>query len=313
MLEPPQCSSKTHVRAEFQFVFRDFAGTLSEWVQALYCPVMSSHFLHSLGNYTRRAIFPEMCKINQSSLDFHCEPFGWLIDWRKVNFDLIGLLDSYRPTCFYGGGAKVTQRYGITRYIFIVNVFSEYKMTVPVESTAGIGKVHFTFCVASQSQKAPGVGLINPTQNRNSSCWLPMHLFATVHLHIHEKGVPRLLAQSLPPVWQSRLCVPRQTIARPKAIYTWPLSPLHRVVTSRELFRIFTFSDFHGPGKWSLLARSVVVVSAWWMLCCCVCLWSPNAHGALIQCTHDCIPETGPPRQLSPFFQIGSADLIKLK
>ena len=27
----------------------------------------------------------------------------WLIDWRKVNFDLIGLLDSYRPICFYGG------------------------------------------------------------------------------------------------------------------------------------------------------------------------------------------------------------------
>ena len=77
----------------------------------LYCPVMMSHFLHSLGNYTRRAIFPEMCKINQSSVDFHCELLvDWLIDWRYVNFDLIGLLDSYRTICFYGGGAKVTQR-----------------------------------------------------------------------------------------------------------------------------------------------------------------------------------------------------------
>ena len=36
------------------------------WLKVLYCPVMWSHFLHSLGNYTRRAIFPEMCKINQS-------------------------------------------------------------------------------------------------------------------------------------------------------------------------------------------------------------------------------------------------------
>ena len=29
-------------------------------------PVLSSHFLHPLGNYTRRAIFPKMCQINQS-------------------------------------------------------------------------------------------------------------------------------------------------------------------------------------------------------------------------------------------------------
>ena len=28
----------------------------------------------------------------------------WLIDWRSVNFDLIGLLDPYRPICFYEGG-----------------------------------------------------------------------------------------------------------------------------------------------------------------------------------------------------------------
>ena len=29
------------------------------------------------------------------------------------HFDLIGLFDSYRPICFYGGGAKVTQHNGI--------------------------------------------------------------------------------------------------------------------------------------------------------------------------------------------------------
>ena len=32
----------------------------------LYCPVMFNHFLDPPGNHPRRAIFPEMCKINQS-------------------------------------------------------------------------------------------------------------------------------------------------------------------------------------------------------------------------------------------------------
>ena len=62
--------------------------------------------------------FPGNVQINQSSVDFHCKPFGWLIDWYwwKVNFDLIGLLDSYRPICFYGGGAKVNQHKGIIQW-----------------------------------------------------------------------------------------------------------------------------------------------------------------------------------------------------
>ena len=81
---------------------------------------MLSHFLHSLGIYTRRAIFPEMCKINQSSVDFHCKPFhwliDWLIDWRSVNLDLIGLLDSYRTISFYEGGAKMIQHNGIIEW-----------------------------------------------------------------------------------------------------------------------------------------------------------------------------------------------------
>ena len=34
----------------------------------------------------------------------------------RVNFDLIGLLDSYRPICFYGGGATVTWHKGIIQY-----------------------------------------------------------------------------------------------------------------------------------------------------------------------------------------------------
>ena len=29
----------------------------------------------------------------------------------------MGFLDSHRPICFYGGGAKVTQHNGITQYV----------------------------------------------------------------------------------------------------------------------------------------------------------------------------------------------------
>ena len=56
--------------------------------------------------------FPTVDSINQSSVGFHCKPFYWLVDWRKVNFDLIGLVNSYRPICFYGSGAKVTEHRG---------------------------------------------------------------------------------------------------------------------------------------------------------------------------------------------------------
>ena len=54
----------------------------------LYYPVMLSHFLNSLGNYTRRAIAPKMCKINQSSVvlsvDFLIDGesiLTWLVFW----------------------------------------------------------------------------------------------------------------------------------------------------------------------------------------------------------------------------------------
>ena len=60
---------------DFEFHFFNFGGGGGG-----YCPVMLSHFLDPPGNHPRRAIFPEMWKINQSSLDFHCKPFGWLID-----------------------------------------------------------------------------------------------------------------------------------------------------------------------------------------------------------------------------------------
>ena len=41
-----------------------------------------SRYVVLLGNYTRGAIFPEMCKINQSSVDFHCKPlYSLWLDW----------------------------------------------------------------------------------------------------------------------------------------------------------------------------------------------------------------------------------------
>ena len=46
------------------------------------------------------------------------QTFGWLIDWKWVNFDLIGLLDSYRMICFYGGGANVTEHCGTMQYFY---------------------------------------------------------------------------------------------------------------------------------------------------------------------------------------------------
>ena len=44
----------------------EYACSIPFHLLSLYYPVISCHFFHSLGNYTRRAIFPEMCKINQS-------------------------------------------------------------------------------------------------------------------------------------------------------------------------------------------------------------------------------------------------------
>ena len=49
-------------------------------------------------------------------------PFGWLLDWRWVNFDLIGVLDSYHTIYFYRGGAKVVEHRGqysavLSRYV----------------------------------------------------------------------------------------------------------------------------------------------------------------------------------------------------
>ena len=53
--------------------------------------------------------FRQWIKSINQSVDFHCKHLDWLIDWRKVNFDLIGLLDSYHTICFSGGGATVTE------------------------------------------------------------------------------------------------------------------------------------------------------------------------------------------------------------
>ena len=69
--------------------------------QLLYYSVKLSHFLHSLKNDTRRAISPEMCKINQSSVDFHSKHTSqfWL-DW------FIGFVP---PHLFLRQRAKMTQ------------------------------------------------------------------------------------------------------------------------------------------------------------------------------------------------------------
>ena len=92
---------------------------------------MLSHFLHSLGSYTRRAIFPETRKIKQSSVGF----FVNLYD----HFDLIGWLDSHRPICFYGGGAKVTEHHGLIQEQFsrkgqcfsnIISHFNVYRYSI---------------------------------------------------------------------------------------------------------------------------------------------------------------------------------------
>ena len=57
----------------------------------LYYLVMLSHFLHSLGNRTSRAIFPEMCNINQSSAVFSVDCLidgksilTWLVYWIRT-------------------------------------------------------------------------------------------------------------------------------------------------------------------------------------------------------------------------------------
>ena len=50
--------------------------------RVLYCPGVFGQFLDPPVNHPRGAIFPTVDSINQSSVDFHCEPFGWLIDWR---------------------------------------------------------------------------------------------------------------------------------------------------------------------------------------------------------------------------------------
>ena len=57
-----QCGATVEIESH------DCRNTRDSTVYILYYPIVVSYFLHSLGNYTRRAIFPEMCKINQSSV-----------------------------------------------------------------------------------------------------------------------------------------------------------------------------------------------------------------------------------------------------
>ena len=89
-------------------------------INVLYCPAVFGHFLNPLGNHPRGAILPDG-RFNQSIKPrLSLWTLGWLIDWRKVNFDLIGLLDSYRTICFYGGGAKVTWLRGTMRWVWLL-------------------------------------------------------------------------------------------------------------------------------------------------------------------------------------------------
>ena len=78
-----QCSSIDYPSLpRDKFIWRKRSVNIRRKTNVPCYPVMLNHFLHPLGNYTRRAIFPEMCKINQSSLDFHCKPLWSLwLDW----------------------------------------------------------------------------------------------------------------------------------------------------------------------------------------------------------------------------------------
>ena len=49
------------------------------------------------------------------------------------HFDLIGLLGPYRPICFYGGGANVTQHNGIIQYfVALLWTFFYKKNILPI-------------------------------------------------------------------------------------------------------------------------------------------------------------------------------------
>ena len=78
-------------------------------LRSLYGPGVFGHLLDPPGNHPRGAIFPVVDSINQSSVDFDCKSV-----WSQI---LIGLLDSYRTVCCYGGGAKVTEHRGTIQHV----------------------------------------------------------------------------------------------------------------------------------------------------------------------------------------------------
>ena len=85
------------------------------------------------------AIFPEMCKINQSSVNFYCKPLWSLwLDWFS------GLVP---PDLFYGGGAKVTQHNGDNTVLWAGKIFSLHYETNRWRCTA------FTFFVVARSDE----------------------------------------------------------------------------------------------------------------------------------------------------------------
>ena len=54
-------------------------------VELLCCPAVFGHFFDPPGNHPRGAFFPTVDQINQSSVDFYCKPFDWLIDWLTIS------------------------------------------------------------------------------------------------------------------------------------------------------------------------------------------------------------------------------------
>ena len=82
-------SSSERVSDFFSFFFWSRTSTFRKlrWkkMYVVYCPAVFGHFFDPPGNHPRGTIFPDMCKINQSSVDLYCKPFGRLIDWLMIS------------------------------------------------------------------------------------------------------------------------------------------------------------------------------------------------------------------------------------
>ena len=72
----------------------------------LYCPAVFGHFFDPPGNHPRGLIFPTVNQINQSSVDFPCNPsVDWLIDDKLTLTWLVYWIRTARSV-FTGAGLK---------------------------------------------------------------------------------------------------------------------------------------------------------------------------------------------------------------